>query len=360
MKAVDKTKQYLNEFRLNFEPCFNQYLNERLKQLGKINFMGRILTEKICNFSVNGGKRIRAALVILGYRAGGENNERDVFPAAIGVELLHNFFLIHDDIIDQSEKRRGRPTVHKIFEADYRQLLKDPIQCQHFSYSMALLAGDLCCSIGYEALTKSNLPAERILLAIQRIHGMVNVTAIGQGLDIVRPLRKKISEDAVNQIYLLKTAKYTVEGPLTIGLILAGNAGQLLQEIRRYAIPVGIAFQIQDDILGVFGTEDQLGKSVTSDIKEGKQTILTVAAQRLSNDAQRKRLKSLIGNPRISSADIKEVQEIMKTSGALDYARSRAQTLIEEGKAVLSILPISPDIREILDGLADYIVERTF
>jgi len=360
MEALDKAKQYLNEFRARFEPRFNQYLSERLKQLEKIDTMGRILTEKICNFSINGGKRIRASLVALGYRAGGGDNERDVFPAAIGMELLHNFFLIHDDIIDQSEKRRDRPTVHKMLEADYHQLLEDPAKYQHFGYSMALLVGDLCCAIGYEALTTSNLPANRIVLALQKMHTMVNLTAIGQGLDIVQPLRKEFSEEAVNQIYLLKTAKYTIEGPLTIGLILAGSPRELLLEINRYAIPVGIAFQIQDDILGVFGTEEELGKSVTSDIKEGKQTILTVAAQRLSNDVQRKRLQFLIGNPLINSSDIEEVREIMKISGALDYARSQAQSLVKEGRVALSTLPISLEIREILEGLADYIIERTF
>jgi len=161
-------------------------------------------------------------------------------------------------------------------------------------------------------------------------------------------------------IHLLKTAKYTIEGPLHVGLILAGAGKELLEKMSEYAIPVGIAFQIQDDILGVFGTEEELGKSVTSDIKEGKQTLLTVAAHRLGSEVQRERLRFLLGNPHVSPTDIEEIKGIMRLSGALTYARSRAKALAEDGKAELKRLPISMDIRRILEGLADYIVERTF
>ena len=360
MEASEKIRQYFEEFRTAFEPYFNRYFREKLGEFAKIDAMGQLLTEKMIDFSVGGGKRIRAALVVLGYQAGGGDKAEDVFPAAVAIELLHNFLLIHDDIIDLSDIRRARPTMHKMFEAWSDYVFGDNIERQHLCQSMAILVGDLSCVMATEALTLVNLPAERVVRAFQKLYRIGRDTVIGQGLDVALPLEEEVSEEAVMQIYLLKTAKYTIEGPLHVGLTLAGADEGLLKEISGYAIPVGIAFQIQDDILGVFGTEEELGKSVTSDIKEGKQTLLTVAARKLGSVAYRERLKFLLGNPQISPADIEEVREIMRLSGALAYARSRAQSLVEKGKIELKQLSIAPDIEQILRELAEYIVERTF
>ena len=360
MEAMNKAQQYLKEFRAIFEPYFNRYLNGKIGELAKISDMGRLLTEKIFDFSVRGGKRIRAALVASGYQAGGGSKMEDVFAAAAAIELLHNFFLVHDDIIDLSDVRRAKPTIHKMFEQWSSQIFKGEIGRRHFCHSMAMLAGDLSCVVAIEALTSTNLPAERTVRAFQKLYTIGCDTVIGQGLDITLPFRGEVSEEAVMQIYLLKTAKYTIEGPLHIGLLLSGADEGLLEEMSRYAIPVGIAFQIQDDILGVFGTEEELGKSVTSDIKEGKQTLLTVAARKFGSVAHRERLNFLLGNPQISPADIEEVREIMRLSGALAYSRSRAQSLVEKGKTELKQLSIASDMEQVLEGLADYIVKRTF
>ena len=360
MEVIEKAQQYLKEFRAIFEPYFSRYLNERIIELAKTSDMGRLLTEKIFAFSGGGGKRIRAALVVLGYQAGGGNKMEDVFPAAAAVELLHNFFLVHDDIIDLSDVRRARPTMHKMFEQWSSQILKGDVDQRHFCHSMAMLAGDMSCVVAIEALTSVSLPAERIVQAFRKLCAIGCNTVIGQGLDVTLPFREEVSEEAVMQIYLLKTAKYTVEGPLHIGLLLAGADNESLEEMSRYAIPVGIAFQIQDDILGVFGTEEELGKSVTSDIKEGKQTLLTVAARKFGSAAHRERLNFLLGNSQISPADIEEARKIMRLSGALAYSRSRAQSLAEKGKAELKQMSVVPEIEQILEGIADYIVERTF
>ncbi|MEK7664959.1 MAG: polyprenyl synthetase family protein [Patescibacteria group bacterium] len=360
METSERIQQYFKEFKVAFEPYFNRYLEEKLGEFTEIDTMGQLLTEKMIDFSVGGGKRIRAVLVALGYQAGGGEKSEDIFSAAVAIELLHNFLLIHDDIIDLSDIRRARPTMHKMFEAWSGQVFENSAQSQHFCHSMAILVGDLSCVMATEALTLANLPAERIVQAFQKMYKIGRDTVIGQGLDVVLPLEQEVSEESVMQIYLLKTAKYTIEGPLHVGLILAGADQNLLEKISRYAIPVGIAFQIQDDILGVFGTEEELGKSVTSDIKEGKQTLLTVAAYRLGTAIQRERLKFLLGNPQVSPADIEEVREIMRLSSALDYARSRAKSLVEDGKVELKKLPIGADTKQVLEELADYIVERTF
>jgi len=360
METSERIRQYFQEFKAAFEPYFTRYLEGKLGEFAEIDTIGKLLAEKMVDFSIEGGKRIRAALVALGYQAGDRENPEDIFPAAVAIELLHNFLLIHDDIIDLSDIRRARPTMHKMFEASSGRVFPSSAESQHFCQSMAMLVGDLSCVMATEALTLVNLPAERVVQAFRKLYKIGRDTVIGQGLDIALPLEQEVSEESVMQIYLLKTAKYTVEGPLHVGLTLAGAGEELLEKMSRYAVPVGIAFQIQDDILGVFGTEEELGKSVTSDIKEGKQTLLTVAARRLGTEAQRERLGFLLGNTQVSSADIEEVREIMQLSGALAYARSRAKSLVEDGKAELKKLPINMSIKQILEGLADYIVERTF
>jgi geranylgeranyl diphosphate synthase type I len=360
MDTSERVRQYFREFKASFEPYFTRYLEGKLEEFGEIDAMGQLLAKKMVDFSVGGGKRVRAAFVALGYQAGGGEKPEDIFPAAVAIELLHNFLLIHDDIIDLSDTRRSRPTMHKMFEASSGQVFANNTESQHFCQSMAILVGDLSCMMATEALSLVNLPTERVVRAFQKLYKIGRDTVIGQGLDIVLPLDQEVSEKSVMQIHLLKTAKYTIEGPLHVGLILAGADEESLEKMSRYAVPVGIAFQIQDDILGVFGTEEELGKSVTSDIKEGKQTLLTVTARRLGTKAQRERLMFLLGNPQIDQTDIEEVREIMRLSDALAYARSRAKSLVEEGKEELKKLSIGMDIRQILKGLADYIVERTF
>src|SRR3989344_8466875 len=130
--------------------------------------------------------------------------------------------------------------------------------------------------MAYEAVTESDFPPARLILALNKMHAVANATVVGQVLDVIAPLRGVVSEEAVLRIHRLKTARYTFEGPLQLGMLLAGAVEDKVEAISRYAIPVGIAFQIKDDLLGIFGSEMELGKAVTSDLEEGKETILTV------------------------------------------------------------------------------------
>src|SRR3989344_292020 len=161
METSERVRKYFEGFKTAFESYFARYLEEKLGEFAKIDAMGQLLAEKMVDFSVGGGKRIRVALVVLGYQAGGGEKPEDVFPAAAAIELLHNFLLIHDDIIDLSDIRRARPTMHKMFEAWSGQAFQSSTESQHFCHSMAILVGDLSCVMATEALTLANLPAER-------------------------------------------------------------------------------------------------------------------------------------------------------------------------------------------------------
>lgn len=360
MDTNDRLAVFLETFRQRFEPALEQYLNAKISQLGMIDALGELVASVVRDFTVGSGKRVRAALVVLGYEAAGGSDADRIVRPAIAIELLHSFFLIHDDIMDRSALRRNRPTVHRAFAAMFRERLErfTALEREHFSQSMALLAGDLCCAIAYEALSLSAFPAERLLAAIRKMHTIVDATVVGQVLDIVRPLEADVTEEEVFKIHLLKTARYTLEGPLHFGMILGGAADEALAAMSRYAVPVGIAFQVQDDLLGVFGTDEELGKPVISDIEEGKKTLLTVSVRQHGTAPQRERLQQLLGRRGLRLTELEEVRAIMRESGAVVACEDRARQLVSEAKQALDPSPFPAAVRGILSEFADYVIRR--
>lgn len=359
MNSNSGLKTYLKHFLERFEPALKEYLEEKIANLDTLDPSGQEIARVVGTFASGGGKRIRAALVEIGYRAGGGENDDRILKPAIAMELLHAFFLIHDDIMDRSDLRRNQPTVHRVFESNYRELMKnsDDRNREHFAESMALLAGDLCCAMAYEAITKSDFPSTRLLLALKKMHAVVDTTVVGQVLDILTPLKGTVCEEEITKIHRLKTACYTFEGPLQFGMILAGACAEKLETISQYAIPVGIAFQIKDDLLGVFGSEKEVGKPVTSDLEEGKETLLTVFARAHGNQAQRNRIASLIGKHPISIDELNDVRGILREVGAVSYCETRMHELVQAGKKALDGLP--EDTANILEELADLSIGRT-
>jgi geranylgeranyl diphosphate synthase type I len=159
-------------------------------------------------------------------------------------------------------------------------------------------------------------------------------------------------------MYENKTAKYTIEGPLHLGAILAGAKDELLDALSKYAVPVGIAFQIQDDILGIFGSEKKLGKPVGSDIEEGKQTLLVVKAGEKADRSQLKKMNYLLGKPNLNHREIEEFRNIITDTGSLDYAKNLARKLITKGKQALISAKIKKETKDFLLGIADYMISR--
>lgn len=361
MNSNSGLKTYLKHFLGRFEPALEMYLKEKIASLGTLDPSGQEIASVVGTFASGGGKRIRAALVEIGYQAGGGEDGDRILKPAIAIELLHAFFLIHDDIMDRSDLRRNQPTVHRVFESTYREFLEkfNDRDREHFAESMALLAGDLCCAMAYEAITQSDFPPERLVLALKKMHATVDVTVIGQVLDVLTPLKGMVSEEEITKIHRFKTACYTFEGPLQFGMILAGACAEKLEAISQYAIPIGIAFQIKDDLLGIFGSEKEVGKSVTSDLEEGKETLLTVFARAHGNLAQRDRIASLIGKHPISIDEINDVRGILREIGAISYCETRMHELVQAGKKALEGLYLREDIVTLLVELADLSIGRT-
>ena len=362
-ERMQQAEVSLTAYRNQIEDFLIKYLGAKANGFKEVESLGEEAGRLIEDFILNGGKRIRAAFTYYGYRAsGGEDGENILFASA-AIEILHNFFLINDDIVDKSDFRRGLPTLHTRYKQIYEKkgLISSLNNGQiDLPSAMAIITGNICCALAYETLVESGFQADRILQVLELMYDIIKFTAVGQLLDIVKSTSRKATEEEVLRIHYLKTAKYSVEGPLCVGAILKGTTPGVLDSLSRYAIPVGMAFQIHDDILGIFGTEEQLGKSIASDTKEGKQTLLTVKAFENASPSQRERLESFIGNPDITKAELEEVKSIIEETGALEYSKMKEISLNEEGKKALLDTPIREDIKDILLGTADLLIEREY
>ena len=177
-------------------------------------------------------------------------------------------------------------------------------------------------------------------------------------MDVVLEARRKATEKEILKVHENKTAKYTVEGPLHLGALLAGADQKILSILSAYAIPVGIGFQIQDDILGVFGNEKKLGKPVGSDLRKGVQTLLITKALEKGNRQQRQWIRGKMGNPDADGRDLEIFKKILEDTGSLEYSRDLSRKLLEQGKAAIEKSSLPRDAKNFMVGMADYLMNR--
>ncbi|MDP8012351.1 MAG: polyprenyl synthetase family protein [Thermoplasmata archaeon] len=329
-------KKVEQELKIFFEKKKKEAFDEKVKEIIEI----------IEEYTLRGGKRLRPVLMIVGYKLFGGKDENEIIKASASIELIQSYLLIHDDIIDESDLRRGKPTLHKIYEKKYED--------KKFGENMAIIAGDLASVYAQEILDQTNFPIERKYRALIKMAEIVEETGYGQVLDVTSSHRKNFGEEELLLLHTYKTAKYTLEGPLIMGAILAGHDD--FSMISEYSIPVGVAFQLQDDILGLYGTEDKIGKPVTSDLEEGKKTLLILKA--IENKNYRDYILNVLGKKNITMEELENVRKFVKSSGALDYTYSLAKDLVSRG--VKSLEPIDNEEKLFLKEFADYVIKRNF
>lgn len=318
------------------------------------------------DYTLRGGKRLRAFLVLIGYwsRKWGYGNIDSIKYLMAGIEFLQSYLLVHDDIMDEDEIRRGGPTVHVWFDRKCREegLIS---RCKHYGVSQAIIVGDYLESLAVSMFTRLNLPDYALKELIKTYTRGVRLVAYGQFLDVLianTPL-KKVSEDDVYNIHMLKTASYTVELPLHLGAIasLMYN-NELLMELSQYALPAGIAFQLQDDILGLYGDPKVTGKPVGSDVREKKKTLLIVKAYQLADADDKKFLEELYDKRKpeeITDEDIRRVQSIVRETGSLDYSVKKMNEYVERARnALRSSVIINETARNILEWLLELFIKR--
>ena len=300
---------------------------------------------------VAGGKRLRPAFCHWGHVAGGgDPDDPRVVDVGAALELLHTFALVHDDVMDNSIRRRGRTTVHVRF-AERHAVDAWRGEGRRFGEGVAILVGDL--AFVYADILLGDVPP-----AAARVFDELRLEVnVGQYLDLLNTVRGGTDRDRARRISQYKSGKYTVERPLHLGAALAGRFDDLAGVFTEYGMRVGEAFQLRDDLLGAFGDADVTGKPVGEDIREGKPTLLrAVAAERA--DAAGVRLLERAGAPDLDDDEVAAIQRVLVDTGAGDEVESAIGRLVDEAVALLEGADIVPVARDALETLARYATAR--
>lgn len=308
---------------------------------------------------IRGGKRLRPALAVLGYKIAGGKKIETMLDAAAALEIFHNYLLIHDDFMDRDESRHGGLNITGVYKKKLRQKVA-VADLQHMADNQAILAGDICCGLSYEVITQSGFDSDLKLRAVDRLNQAVFEVAAGQQLDILASFTKDVSMRHILKINYYKTAGYSVIMPLQFGAILAGNSNQLHPVIEQYGEGVGIGYQLVDDVIGMFGSERVIGKPVISDLREGKQTLLYYYGVALSDQQQKDVLSVSFRNPRADTPMLKEVRGILEENGAKAKTLVLAKTKAEEAIKVVPKLTANTELQRLLVGFANYCVDRNY
>lgn len=316
------------------------------------------------DFVLNGGKRIRPLNVWAGFIAAqGPSNSPEkleaVLDAAASLEFIQACALIHDDIIDASDTRRGAPTVHRAVEKSHAESNLEG-ESAHFGESVAILAGDMALVWAEDMLQDSGLSAESLLRARDAWRGMRTEVIGGQLLDIYLEASASESIELANSVNRFKTAAYTIERPLHLGALLAGGSAELIAALRSYGHDIGIAFQLRDDLLGVFGDPAITGKPAGDDIREGKRTVLlSLALERADASAPEAAARIRAGIGKVSQpSEIAEIAELIRETGAEEAVEEQISALTTSGLAHLEAAQLPEQVREQLRDLAVRATER--
>ena len=342
----------LAEFLRVFEPYFANYFSKKTRVAKKYSPIISRFYRDLEDFS-SGGKKMRAFLVWLGYRvAGGPSTAlriKRILPISLAFELIHNCLLIHDDIIDESDTRRGLPTIHQRYEKRYGR---------HYGLSQAILVGDLAIFEAFKLINRSDFEPELKVGVSSKIAEIIRETIYGEALDVEYGYARDVSFREIVQKTDLKTARYSFVGPLTCGAILGGAAKQKQQAMVGFAVACGMAFQVQDDILGVFGDEEILRKSVLSDMREGKNTVLIYKTRQLTSGKDKNVIDRLWGRRDASKADLAKIQKIIVGSGAMAWCREENTRLVRRAKKYIPKITRDIALAQIFVQIADFVVGR--
>ncbi|WP_329408006.1 polyprenyl synthetase family protein [Nocardia vinacea] len=307
-------------------------------------------SEQLRSLLAAGGKRFRPLMCVTGWSAvdGGVPSDI-VYRVAASLELFHCFALIHDDVMDHSETRRGRPTAHHALAARHR----DHPNPAELGVNAAILLGDLALGWSYDLLVGPPSPTVAQLARMQpTLDALRTETLIGQYLDLSAAGRHTADLDTAWRIIRYKTAKYTIERPLHLGANLAGGTAQQLRALSDYAVPLGEAFQLRDDLLGVFGNPNETGKSVEDDLRSAKHTVLIATALQRATPSQRRVLGQLLGKPDLTEDQCDQIRAVLTATGAVATVEQLIATRCESAAQALHTAHLHPTAVAVLQQFA--------
>ena len=338
------------DLRVRVQKCLDDFLARQVPDLDEVSADLVPLVDALTDL-VAGGKRLRPAFCYWGWRGAGGADREEIVRAATALELLQACALIHDDVMDRSDTRRGGPSVHRRFATLHRGSgwTGSP---ESFGTAAAVLLGDLCLSWADELLFGCGLPSPDILRAKPVYDVMRTELMAGQYLDVLEQARGGGSVPRALTVARFKSAKYTIERPLHLGGQLAGAPPELIGAYSAYGLPLGEAFQLRDDVLGVFGDPSQTGKPAGDDLREGKRTVLIAIALERATPAQAAVVGRYLGDPALAAADTERLQTIIVETGAVELVESLIDQRTAAAQAALEHPDLAEPARSVLADLA--------
>lgn len=336
------------------------YLDSRGSDVAAVDEVYTEAIGSLTDFVLGGGKRVRPAFAWQGWLGAGgaegrfaqQESAEAVLAAVSSLELIQACALIHDDIIDDADTRRGAPTIHKVFEA--KHAANDwHGSADRFGISAAILIGDVALSWADDMLHTSGLTPAALVRALEPWRAMRTEVLGGQLLDITAEASRDSRVGTAEKVNLFKTAAYTIERPLHIGAAIAGAPAELIEAYRSFGRDIGVAFQLRDDQLGVFGDPEVTGKPAGDDLREGKRTVLVGEALSLYRDSAPEKARFIderLGEVK-SASDIAELRDLIAESGAADAVEREIDRLTSRAFATIEAADLPAQYRDNLIGM---------
>lgn len=341
-----------------------EYLDQRRSDSAYIGTDYAELTAALEEFVLRGGKRLRPAFAYWGWRAVADSADEAVDPSILrlfaALELLHACALVHDDVIDDSATRRGHPTVHRLFAQTHRDRQWHGSSSQ-FGLSAAILLGDLALVWADDIVASAELPADAHR-RVQRVWADIRTEVLGgQFLDIVAESSRAATVASAMNVNTYKTASYTVTRPLQLGAAAAADRPDVQAIFHQVGSDIGVAFQLRDDVLGVFGDPAVTGKPSGDDLRSGKRTVLLAEAVELADKtdpAKAELLRSSIGTE-LTDAEVRELCDVIESVGALAAVEKHIDLLTSRSLETLGAAPIDTQAKAGLSQLARLAANRS-
>lgn len=314
-----------------------------------------LLFKSIKDFMLRPGKRVRPLLFAAGYLGYAKKPARRLYQSALSIELLHDFMLIHDDIIDKSCVRRGKPTVHVMLDL----YLKSKKNLKFNGQDLAIVIGDIMYAMAIRAFLSIEEKMERKERALRKFIDAAIYTGAGEFIELICGIKtiEKTTKKDIFRIYDFKTAQYTFSSPLATGAILAGADKKQVRLLSEYGIYIGRAFQIKDDIIGMFSQEKEIGKSVLSDLAESKKTLLVWYAYHKGDARSKRKIKNMLRSKNITMRDLLKMRRLTIETKALEAAREEISRLSLKAGESLREIAMKPQYKKILSEFAEKILE---
>jgi geranylgeranyl diphosphate synthase type I len=352
-------KATLQSVRNAVEEELSTFLNFESAYLNTISTELSPVSDVLTAFLLDSGKRLRPLFAYAGFVAAGGALEKPVVRAMAALELLQACALIHDDLMDGSDTRRGKPSIHRHFETIHVQDQLDGFAPQ-YGVSAAVLLGDLALVWSDQMLNSAGLTTEQFARVFPYYNEMRVELMAGQFLDIHEQTQKTTSVDRSMKIARYKSGKYTIERPLHLGAAMATAVSpEIFAALSAYGLPLGEAFQLRDDLLGVFGDPSVTGKPAGDDLREGKRTVLIAMTNDRQSEAQREIARKHFGKPDLDAQGVAALQEIIESTGARAELESTIETLTDAALAAAESSLFTTDGKALLVELANIATKRS-